>query len=224
MLVCLRLFKFRGFSVLRAQGSSVMAMGAILMVVGMVATAILAGTEMVTRGPIAEAKRLEIVRALTRVLPEGFNNQPDADTVQLSDKRLNRKEKPVTFYRGRKGDTLLGAAFVVTAPDGYSGDIDIMMAVAPNAMITGVQIVGHAETPGLGDKMVTTSWPEAFKGKNQSNARWGVKKDGGDFDQFSGATITPRAVVAAVKRGLDFFVEKKDVIFQPATTEKGNHE
>ena len=224
MLVNLRLFKFRGFSVQRAQGASVMAMGAILMAVGMVATAILSGTELVTRGPIAEAKRLEILRALTRVLPEGFDNNPDTDIIQLSDKRLNRKEKPVTFYRGRKGEVMLGAAFVVTAPDGYSGDIDIMMAVAPNGMITGVQVVGHAETPGLGDKMLTTPWPEAFKGKNQSNVRWGVKKDGGEFDQFAGATITPRAIVAAVKRGLDFFVEKKDVIFQPATTEKGNHE
>ena len=208
-----------------ARGASVITMGAILMVVGMVATAILAGTELVTREPIAEAKRLEILRALTQVLPKGFNNQPDTDTVTFSDKRLNRKETPVIFYRGRKGDANLGAAFVVTAPDGYSGDIEIMMAVMPNGVISGVQVVAHAETPGLGDKMVLTDWPEAFKGKNQENVRWGVKKDGGDFDQFAGATITPRAVVGAVKKGLDFFVEKKDAIFQPVkTTEAVNHE
>lgn len=209
------------------RGSSVMAMGAVLMIVGMVATAILAGTEAITRGPIAEAKRLEILRALTQVLPAGFDNQPDADIVTLRDKRLNRKEKPVVFYRGRKGGDFLGAAFVVTAPDGYSGDIEIMMAVTPSGIISGVQVVAHAETPGLGDKMITTDWPAAFKGKNQNNTRWGVTKDGGDFDQFAGATITPRAVVGAVKRGLDFFVEKKEAIFQsvaakqpPATTEK----
>lgn len=190
-------------------------MGVVLMAVGMIATAILATTESVTRAPIAEAKRQEILKALKQVLPEGFDNEPDADILTFSDKRLNRKEKPVTFYRGRKGDSDLAAAFVVTAPDGYSGNIEIMMAVTPDAFISGVQVVGHAETPGLGDKMVLTDWPEAFKGKNQNNVKWGVKKDGGDFDQFAGATITPRAVVGAVKRGLDFFVEKKESIFLP---------
>ena len=220
----LEMIKFRSSSADPEKGSSAFVMGAILMVVGMVATAILAGTELVTRGPIAEAKRLEILRALTQVLPNGFNNEPDADTILLSDKRLNRKEKPVIFYRGRKGSTNLGAAFVVTAPDGYSGDIEIMMAVMPNGTISGIQVVGHAETPGLGDKMVTTDWPDFFKGKTLDNVQWGVKKDGGDFDQFAGATITPRAVVGAVKKGLDFFVEKKDAIFQPATEKAEKNE
>ena len=209
-----------------ARGASVIAMGSILMLVGMIATTILATTEAVTRAPIAEAKRLEILRALTQVLPEGFDNEPDADTLLFRDKRLNRKETPVIFYRGRKGDTNLGAAFVVTAPNGYSGNIEIMMAVTPDGFVSGVQVVAHAETPGLGDKMTTTDWPDAFKGKNQTNVRWGVKKDGGDFDQFAGATITPMAVVGAVKRGLDFFVENRDAIFQPAPaiTESVDHE
>lgn len=220
-----KFFRVHGVPFSLERGSSVIAMGTVLMVVGMVATAILAGTEAVTRGPIAEAKRLEILRALTQILPKGFDNQPDADTVMLHDKRLNRKEKPVIFYRARQGETTLGAAFVVTAPDGYSGDIEIMMAVTPDNVISGVQVVAHAETPGLGDKMVITDWPEAFRGKTQENVKWGVKKDGGDFDQFAGATITPRAVVGAVKKGLDFFVERKDAIFQSASTaEKTSHE
>ncbi|MBF0399468.1 MAG: RnfABCDGE type electron transport complex subunit G [Magnetococcales bacterium] len=195
-------------------------MGIVLMLVGMVATAVLAMTESATRAPIAEAKRQETLRILKSVLPEGFDNEPDVDTVTFADKRLNRREKPVTFYRGRKGATNLGVAFVVTAPDGYSGDIELMMSVNPDGSINLVQVVSHAETPGLGDKIVKTDWPLAFKGKTQENVKWGVKKDGGDFDQFAGATITPRAVVAAVKRGLDFFVEKKEAIFQPATGEK----
>ncbi len=195
-------------------------MGVILMVVGMVATTILAVTESATRTPIAEAKRQEMLTMLKNVLPEGFDNQPDVDTVTLADKRLNRLGKPVIFYRGRKGSTNLGAAFVVTAPDGYAGDIEIMMSVAPNGTIHLVQIASQSETPGLGDKIVKTDWLKAFPDKNQDNVKWRVKKDGGDFDQFSGATITPRAVVGAVKRGLDFFVEKKEAIFQPVTTEK----
>ncbi|MBF0188448.1 MAG: RnfABCDGE type electron transport complex subunit G [Magnetococcales bacterium] len=191
-------------------------MGVILMIVGAVATAVLALTEMVTREPIQEAKRLEILNALNEVLPEGFNNQPDMDTIQLVDSRLNRKEKPVTFYRARVDESPLGAAFVVTAPDGYSGDIDIMMAVSPKGDITGIQIVAHKETPGLGDKVLAATWRNVFKGKNLDNAKWGVKKDGGEFDQFSGATITPRAIVAAIKKGLEFTKENSGRMFAPA--------
>ncbi|MBF0589853.1 MAG: electron transport complex subunit RsxG [Magnetococcales bacterium] len=192
-------------------------MGVTLMIVGAVATAVLAATEMVTREPIKEAKRLEILRALTQVLPEGFDNAPDNDTVQMIDKRLNRKETPVTFYRARKSGSTLGAAFVVTAPDGYSGDIDIMIAVNPQEILTGVQVVAHKETPGLGDKVVLTDWPDKFRGKTLDNAKWGVKKDGGEFDQFAGATITPRAIVAAVKRGLEMFKDHKESILSPRT-------
>ncbi|MEO5339715.1 MAG: RnfABCDGE type electron transport complex subunit G [Magnetococcus sp. MYC-9] len=195
-------------------------MGIVLMVVGVVATAILSGTESVTRAPIAEAKRQETLRMLKTVLPEGYDNAPVDDTVLFSDKRLHRKEKPVTFYRGRKGGAPLGVAFVVTAPDGYSGNIDIMMSVTPAGVINLVKVVAHLETPGLGDKIVKPEWLNAFRGKDRDNAKWRVKKDGGEFDQFSGATISPRAVVEAVKRGLDFFVEKKDVMFQPAAAEK----
>ncbi|MBF0371577.1 MAG: RnfABCDGE type electron transport complex subunit G [Magnetococcales bacterium] len=199
-------------------------MGLSLMVVGMVATAILAATEAVTREPIAEAKRQEILRALRQVLPEGFDNEPDRDIVEFSDSLLNRKLKPVVFYRARKAGSDLGAAYVVTAPDGYSGNIDIMMAVAPGGTVTGIQIVAHAETPGLGDKAVITDWPDSFKGTTKDNVKWGVKKDGGDFDQFAGATITPRAIVHAVKKGLDFFLANESRIFVPAAPPAASNE
>ena len=197
-------------------------MGFILMMVGAIATTVLAFTEQVTREPIAEAKRQEILKALRQVLPPGFDNDPDQDTIQLADKRLNRKEKPVTFYRASKDGGDLGAAFVVTAPDGYSGNIEIMMAVTPDNVISGIQVVSHAETPGLGDKAAFPPdpdsgkppvWSEAFRGASLDKTKWGVKKDGGEFDQFAGATITPRAIVNAVHRGLQFFVQSKDKIF-----------
>lgn len=191
-------------------------MGFVLMIVGAVATAILAGTEAVTREPIAEAKRQEILKALRQVLPEGFNNEPDRDFVKLADAKLNRDLTPVTFYRGKKDGSDLAAAFVVTAPDGYSGNIEIMMGVMKSNAVSGIQVVFHAETPGLGDKIVITDWPDSFKGKTLDNTKWGVKKDRGDFDEFAGATITPRAVVGAVKRGLEFFVANQEKIFAPA--------
>lgn len=197
-------------------------MGLILMVVGMVATAVLAGIEKITREPIAEAKRQEILRALRQVLPKGFNNNPDSDVIYFSDKRLNRNASPVVFYRGRKDESDLAAAYVVTAPDGYSGNIEIMMAVTPEGVVSGIQVVAHAETPGLGDKVVNTAWPDSFRGATQTSVRWGVKKDGGDFDQFAGATITPRAIVHAVKKGLDFFMENREKIFVSQPVRKDN--
>lgn len=193
-------------------------MGLILMVVGLLATAILAGTDALTRVPIAEAKRQELLRALSQVLPPGGDNEPDKDTLTVSDTRLERKGNPVVIYRGRKADTFLGVALKVVAPDGYSGDIEVMMGVAAGGTVTGVQILAHKETPGLGDKITKTRWADFFGGKNLTNVKWGVKKDGGDFDQFAGATITPRAVVNAVKRGLSYYTENEATIAQKSAS------
>ncbi|MBF0626931.1 MAG: electron transport complex subunit RsxG [Magnetococcales bacterium] len=194
-------------------------MGLILMVVGLIATTILAGVEDVTRAPIANTQRQELLNALAQVLPKGFDNSPEKDFVQLGDKRINRKAKPVPFYRSRKGGEDHGVAFMVTAPDGYSGNIDILVGMTASGTITGVNIVAHAETPGLGDKVVKTDWLKSFLGKNLKNAKWGVKKDGGEFDQFAGATITPRAIVNAVKRGLEYVAENQEKIFKTPAEE-----
>ncbi|MBF0158585.1 MAG: RnfABCDGE type electron transport complex subunit G [Magnetococcales bacterium] len=187
-------------------------MGWVLMVTGMVATALLSGTDQLTSERIADAKRQETLAMLTQVLPPGFDNQPDQDIVTLSDPRLNRKGTPVTFYRAARGDSYLGAAFIVTAPDGYAGEIGIMMAVRSDGRLQSVQVVAHKETPGLGDKIVDSVWLSRFAGQSLTSSRWSVKKDGGDFDQFAGATISPRAVVNAVKRGLGFFVENQQKV------------
>ncbi|MBF0125326.1 MAG: RnfABCDGE type electron transport complex subunit G [Magnetococcales bacterium] len=187
-------------------------MGWVLMVTGAVATALLAGTDQLTSTRIAEAKRQETLSMLAQVLPPGFDNEPDRDTVTLSDPRLNRKNTPVVFYRAARGDDYLGAAFVVTAPDGYSGEISIMIAVRTDGRLQSVQVVTHKETPGLGDKISDPAWLGRFAGQSLTSSRWAVKKDGGDFDQFAGATISPRAVVNAVKRGLGFFVENQQQV------------
>ncbi|MBF0127967.1 MAG: electron transport complex subunit RsxG [Magnetococcales bacterium] len=194
-------------------------MGVILMVVGLIATAILAGVEEITRAPIAESKRQELLAALQQVLPKGFDNAPETDFIQIGDPKINRKAKPVPFYRARKGGAAHSVAFMVSAPDGYSGNIDILVGVTAEGAVTGIQIVSHAETPGLGDKAVKTDWPKSFAGKTLKNIKWAVKKDGGDFDQFAGATITPRAIVGAVKKGLEFFVEHQERIFKTPKSE-----
>ncbi len=173
---------------------------------------ILSLVEAVTREPIAEQRRQETLRALQAVLPP-FDNSPDQDTVELQ-VGTDKKGRPVqrTFYLARQGGALAGIAFQVVAPDGYSGDIAVMAGVNPGGTVTGIAILRHAETPGLGDKIEEGWFRQQFVGKNLDNADWRVKKDGGEFDQITGATISPRAVVGAVRKGLEFFREHRGEI------------
>jgi len=176
-----------------------------LTLIAAIAGLILSLVEAMTREPIAEQRRLETLKALSAVLPP-LDNAPDADTVSL-EVGTDKKGRPVErlFYRGRKGDDLTGVAFKVVAPDGYSGNIEIMTGVAPDGTVSGIEILTHAETPGLGAKIVEPVYKAMFKGKSLQNADWRVKKDGGEFDQITGATISPRAIVKAVKGGLEFY-------------------
>lgn len=170
---------------------------------------VLSMVESVTREPIAEQRRLEMLRALQAVLPPA-DNSPDEDTVELvvgQDKR--GRDVLRKFFRGRKEGKLSGLAFKVVAPDGYSGNIDVMVGVDPSGTVVGIEILSHNETPGLGDKIAFPEFKGIFVGKNLDNADWRVKKDGGEFDQITGATISPRAVVGAVRKGLEFYREHK---------------
>ncbi len=170
---------------------------------------ILSMVEAVTREPIAEQRRLETLRAIQAVLPPA-DNSPDQDFVQLvtgQDKR--GRDVLRIFYRGRLAAELSGVAFQVVAPDGYSGNIAVMVGVDPDGTVAGVEILSHSETPGLGDKITLPAFKDIFDGKNLQNADWRVKKDGGEFDQITGATISPRAVVGAVRNGLEFYREHR---------------
>ncbi len=163
--------------------------------------------ESATREPIKEQRRLQMLKALSAVLPE-FDNSPDTDTVTLQN-GVDKKGRPVEviFYRARKESQLVGTAFKVVAPDGYSGNIEVMVGAQPDGTVNAIEILAHAETPGLGDKISEPRFKDIFKGKNLDNADWRVKKDGGEFDQITGATISPRAIVGAVKKGLEFYRE-----------------
>ncbi|MBN2793103.1 MAG: RnfABCDGE type electron transport complex subunit G [Desulfuromonadales bacterium] len=174
---------------------------------------ILSLVEGVTREPIKEQRRIQMLKALSAVLPE-FDNSPDTDTVILQN-GVDKKGNPieVVFYRGRKAEELVGTAFKVIAPDGYSGNIEIMVGVKPDETLQAIEILSHAETPGLGSKITEPGFKAMFKDKGLDNADWRVKKDGGEFDQITGATISPRAVVGAISKGLNFYREhKQDII------------
>jgi electron transport complex protein RnfG len=176
---------------------------------------VLSLVESVTREPIKEQRRIQRLKAISAVLPE-YSNNPDSDTVILQD-GLDKRGNPnmVTFYQGRRDSELVGTAFKVIAADGYSGNIEIMIGVKPDQTLHSIEILTHAETPGLGDKITEPWFKKIFRDKGLDNADWRVKKDGGDFDQITGATISPRAVVGAVKEGLEFYRSHQQQITTP---------
>ena len=178
----------------------------------LLASGALAWSSSATSSAIAAAEAKDLRDSLSEVLPLGY-----ADNDFLNDKLdIDRNGKPVTIYRARQGGVVKAAVFKV-AERGYAADIQILMAVDAEGKTLGVRVLKHAETPGLGDKIEIKkdSWIKSFDGKSLGNPpaeKWGVKKDGGVFDQFAGATITPRAVVKAVKGGLDFYTEHRKEI------------
>lgn len=164
-------------------------------------------------GPaIAAAEAKDLRDSLAEVLPAGMaDNDFLKDTIDLQ-----RNGQTVTIYRARQGGEMKAALFKV-AERGYAGDIQVLMAVDMDGRTLGVRVLKHTETPGLGDKIEVKKddWVLDFNGKSLGEPaleKWGVKKDNGVFDQFAGATITPRAVVKAVKGGLEFFTARKGEI------------
>ncbi|MBW6510568.1 MAG: RnfABCDGE type electron transport complex subunit G [Desulfuromonadaceae bacterium] len=190
-----------------------------LTLIACIAGAVLSLVEVATREPIAAQRRLVMLRALQAVLP-AFDNQPDNDTVVLGRGRDKRgRELRQTFFRARNGGKLVGIACSVTAPDGYSGNIDIMVGITPDGTVQGIEILSHMETPGLGDKITQQPFKQQFHDKSLDNADWRVKKDGGAFDQITGATISPRAVVGAVRKALEFYHRNSAAITVPEPPE-----
>lgn len=187
-----------------------------------VATTLLAGTHALTRDQIAAATQARLLRELSAVLPPtAYDNQLTADTFELDEPALGGRS---TVYRARQGQTPVAVILSVRAPDGYSGAIDLLVGVDRSGRLTGVRVTAHRETPGLGDKIDTrkSDWILGFTGRSLDDPprdRWGVRKDGGVFDQFTGATITPRAVVKAVARALELVAERPALFFPPAETE-----
>ena len=151
-------------------------------------------------------------RQLAAVLPQGFDNDPALSRRELAvDALLGGQGKP-EVYTARKSGKVIGWALRMIAPNGYSGAIHLLVGVDVNGTVSGVRVISHKETPGLGDPIEAekSQWIHGFTGKNLSDPSakgWNVKKDGGVFDQFTGATITPRAVVQAVHNAL-LYVEQ----------------
>lgn len=168
-----------------------------------------------TRGTIQQRLNEDLQKSLQEVLPASlYDNDLLKDTINFPSAEYNIGAAQTIVYVARKTGQVTAACFKLVAPDGYSGAIDMILGVDRNGKILGVRVVKHAETPGLGDKIETakSDWIFKFNGfslDNLSPAQWAVKKDGGVFDQFSGATITPRKTVQAIYRGLKFFKDHR---------------
>ncbi len=188
----------------------------------------LALTNLGTQDRIAAAERAAQQRALFEIIPlPDHDNDLLNDTVPVPENAW----KPLgagagsKIYRARKQGEVIALIVPAIAHDGYSGDINMIVGVKRDGSIAGVRILLHKETPGLGDKieLKKNQWILNFNGKTLTAPvieEWKVKKDGGVFDQFAGATITPRAVVGQVKRVLEFVSANQQTLFsdqQPAT-------
>ncbi|PJA32344.1 MAG: NADH:ubiquinone oxidoreductase subunit RnfG [Zetaproteobacteria bacterium CG_4_9_14_3_um_filter_53_7] len=191
-----------------------------LFVVAVIAATLLGLTDIVTRGPIAAAEKEALRSALAQVLPKHANDAQGDMFV------IGKEKRAVSVYPGKdKAGKINGFAWEVTAPDGYAGSIRILVGLYPDGNIHAIRVTAHKETPGLGDGIVNDSgWLAAFAGQNLESRNWKVKKDGGDFDQFTGATITPRAVVKAVKGALAFFATNRELMFAPVAEENPGEE
>jgi Na+-translocating ferredoxin:NAD+ oxidoreductase subunit G len=181
---------------------------AVLAIVAALATAGVVAVQQITRARIADGERLAALRALAIVLPaDHYDNDPTRDIVTLSADAWTGSARPVTVRRARKAGKPAALVLDVVAPDGYAGPIRLLVSVDAGGRVLGVRVTAHKETAGLGDPIeaAKSDWITRFTGRflgDPPAERWRVKRDGGDFDQFASATVTPRAVVAAVERAL----------------------
>lgn len=163
-----------------------------------------------TAQPIADRQREDLTKLLDQVLPaSAYDNQPLDEKYQIT-----IEGQAFAFYRAKlKGK--VSAIVLFTQSAGYSGDISLLVAITADGALSGVRVLSHTETPGLGDKieLAKSDWILSFNGLSLGNpdkTGWAVKKDGGQFDAFTGATITPRAVVKGIYITLEQFKNNQD--------------
>jgi len=182
----------------------------------LVAAALLVMGDIATRDAIVERKAEDLLASLAQVIPPAMHdNDLLANTLSLG-LDASEADGTLTVYRALQGLEVKAVAFEVTG-QGYAGPIRVLLGIGADGRILGARVLAHAETPGLGDKIevARNDWILSFDGRSLKDPApdgWAVKKDGGIYDQFSGATITPRAVVKAVKGGLELFEAQRDTL------------
>ncbi|MGB7452537.1 MAG: electron transport complex subunit RsxG [Lysobacterales bacterium] len=196
--------------------------GVLLGLIALLGTTLLAGVNALTHERIVEQEKLRVLQQLNAIVPMGsYNNDLLEDRIENRDETFFRHPAPVSVYRARMENQPVAVLMSVTAADGYNGDIRLLTGIDITGTVLGVRVVSHRETPGLGDpiEIEKSDWILGFSDKSLLNPRadgWAVKRDGGQFDQFTGATISPRAVVKAVHKALLYFNTNQQLLFETA--------
>ena len=199
----------------KAAGRNALRTGLILFAFAVVATALLAFTFARTQPTIERSQQAEKLARLSQVLPRAlYDNDLLASQQGVPPNELLGTRQPSAMWIARRGKLITAVVLEAIAPDGYGGNIDLVVGIDVNGTVTGVRVTKHHETPGLGDYIERSKspWIDQFVGKSLSAPeakRWKVAKDGGQFDARAGATITPRAVVKAVRAALDYFARNR---------------
>jgi len=205
--------------------NTVIRSGLTLATIGAICAALVSATYLQTRDRIAANEKAWLEQSLEPALGGLLFDGGVSDSILIipAPHELPGPDD-VLVYRVYTEDRPAAALFAVTARDGYAGPIRILVGVKYDGTVTGVRILNHRETPGLGDKIVSTrsDWVFQFDGLSLGNpdiARWELKPDGGQFDQLTGASVTPRAVLKAVRETLIYFASRRDEIFSAQATE-----
>lgn len=177
-----------------------------------------------TRERIAEVARQQALARYDEVLAGvEFDNDLLADVVTLQDPSGSGESATVVAHRARRGDTVVAIVMEMLAPEAYSGPIRLLVAIDPSGQARAARVIEHRETPGLGDFIETrkSDWIAQFTGRSLQSPQapgWRVRKDGGEFDQYTGATVTSRAMVGTIARSLALFEQHRDeLLAHPAT-------
>jgi Na+-translocating ferredoxin:NAD+ oxidoreductase subunit G len=191
-----------------------------LAIVAAALTAVIALVASVTRERIAANEQAWIKQRLDALIAPGtHDNDLLADSITVTAPDLLGSSQPVRIYRARRGGMPVAAVIRPIAPDGYRGPIELLVAIGQDGRLIGVQVIRHEETPGLGDAFESRDihWLDRFRGRALTDPplpRWTVRRDGGDFDAFTGATITPRAIIKAVRNTLEYYQRNSQRIFE----------
>jgi Na+-translocating ferredoxin:NAD+ oxidoreductase subunit G len=190
-----------------------------LIAFSVVFTALLAYVFQVTKQPIAQSEAKARLALFRQIVPENMhNNDILKDKLTIAPNNLLGNTQPSIASRARVSNVPAAVILEAIAHDGYSGDIKLLIAIKYDGSISGVRVLTHKETPGLGDyiDIAKDDWIKLFDNESltqTSEQNWNVKKDNGEFDYMAGATITPRAVVKAVHKALQYYEANKDALF-----------
>ncbi len=190
-----------------------------LIAFALVFTALLAYVFQITKVPIEKSEAAARLALFRQIVPANMHdNDILKDTLTIAPNDLLGNTQPSIANRARINNAPAAIILEAIAHDGYSGDIKLLIAIKYNGEISGVRVLTHKETPGLGDyiDIAKDDWIKLFDAESltkTSDKNWQVKKDGGQFDYMAGATITPRAVVKAVHKALKYFEANRDALF-----------